>query len=1244
MQGIAGLSATTTPTVRLRWPLVLIFSLVGFLLNLLPIPLTSFMSLVCGSLMTLLLVPRASLAQVLVASLITSLSLWWSQDSLWMMLTFGLEALTLWLLCRRGIPLLLVDLLYWVAIGMPLTAFILWSALHVPIEYQLHITLKQGANGVAVAAVTSLLLALPLLARHLAQPRLSRLGFRERLTQLVFSALMASMLIGGVVVETISLRDEREVLLNDMREVALGLGQRFEERVERILMLLAGVGRLTQDPAGPDDLSQYMSALTHSFSELAAVSLYSADGRLLLTSPPLANHRLKMRLRQMLDEDADFAATLAKGKSHVSGIQPRPSPFAPIQVILSAPTMANEQITGVIQATLNVPLVARMLDEHQKVRAILVDQQRHILAASSALAMNHGEQLLVHPLGDRANLFFLPSARLGRNSEIYLYQQQALPYGWQLYLVRSYGAELDSMYERYQAIGLFALLLVPFGWLLARTFARSVALPLEQLILQVRRLGVESSSLTPTLSTAPREISDLASAVIGRHQEIQRLQRDMQLNLDERTREIVEARNLLTRVLNTIPARVYWKDTNSRYLGGNHWFARDAGLRSPHELVGMLDAQLPWNGHAGRYVAEDQQVMSSGQPLIGMVELQQLGERSRWLEVSKVPLTSASGQCIGVLGVYQEISERIAREQELVEAKTAAESATRAKSAFLANMSHEIRTPLNAIVGLVDLVLSSSLAHLQRERLLSVQRASDHLLTVISDILDYSKIEAGHLQLQLAPFALNQLLDDLEGIFLPSAEAKGLRLSIVRAPGNPCLLGDVTRLRQVLANLLSNAIKFTERGEVSLTASISTEIRGYRLNCVVRDSGIGMNQIQRQRLFQPFSQVDDSLTRSRGGTGLGLSISRQLMELMGGDLECDSTPGLGSSFRLQVVLTAATLPELPPAPIPEQRLDGIQVLLVEDNLINQEVAKGMLERAGAEVQVAGHGGEAISWLRQHQADLVLMDLQMPVMDGYETTIRIRDELQLSVPIVALTANAQSDEYARAERVGMNGYLTKPVRPAELVRTIAGFCRGQRPRQKPQPASTPSPEQEPFAELTALEQCGGDQQLLQRLLERFAQEWGNRPATLRALAANSEWTSLAYQAHSLKGVAGNLGFGQLAAAARHLDQLLKAERHSSCVDSNEEMCRALEQVLALIAKRTPTAPASDAKPEHNRQRLLEQLRHSELIDSSDAATLLQDWQPPLAENTVRAILASIDTLDYDEALRLLAPFLPPGEHA
>lgn len=1238
------MSTTITPTTPVRWPLVLLFSLIGFLLNLFPIPLTSFMSLTCGSLMTLLLVPRASLAQILLVSVTSSLALWWSQDTLWLTLIFGLEALTLWLLYRRGMPLLLIDLLYWVVIGMPLTAFTLWSSLHIPTEYQLHITIKQGINGVMVATIAALLLSIPQLARQLAQPQISQLSFRERLTQLLFGALMAAMLICGLVVESTALRDERRLLIHNINDVAKGLSQRVNERIEQSLTLLSGVSHLSPNLTNPDNLLQYMGALTHSYPELATVSLYRMDGQLLFTSPSVANHRHKVQLQQMLAEDNGLATALAQGKNHVSGIQPRPSPFAPIQVILSVPVISNNQVSGVIQATLNVPLVARILNEQQSVSAILVDQEQHILAASSALAMPAGEQLQIHPLGDRANLFLLPSARFGRGSEIYLYQQQSLTYGWQLYLVRNYAAELSSMYERYQGIGLFALLLIPCGWLLARACARSMAQPLEQLIMQVRHLGVDSGNLALTLGSVPREVNDLASAIISRHQEIQRLQRDMQLTLDERTREIVEARNLLTRVLNTIPARVYWKDANGRYLGGNHWFARDANLRSPHELIGMLDAQLPWNSHSSRYLAEDQQVMSSGQPLIGMVKLQQLGERSRWLEVSKVPMSNASGQCIGILGVYQEISERIAREQELVEAKTAAESATRAKSAFLANMSHEIRTPLNAIVGMIDLVLSSPLDQQQRERLLSVQRASDHLLRVISDILDYSKIEAGHLQLQLAPFALNQLLDDLEGIFLPSAEAKGLRLTIIRAPGNPCLMGDVTRLRQVLANLLSNAIKFTERGEVNLTTDISTEIRGYRLSCVVRDTGIGMNQVQRQHLFQPFSQVDDSLTRSRGGTGLGLSISRQLMDLMGGDLECDSTPGLGSSFRLQLVLNAATLPEPLPNPVPEQRLDGIQVLLVEDNLINQEVAKAMLERAGAAVQVANHGGEAVNWLRQHQAHLVLMDLQMPEMDGYEATTRIRDELKLTVPIIALTANAQSDEHDRAEQAGMNGYLTKPVRQAELVRTIASFCRSISPRPAPAVASRPNIEQLPFAEATALEQCGGDPQLLQRLLEHFAQEWRSRAPILRALATNKEWPSLAYQAHSLKGVAGNLGFGPLATAARHLDQIIKSGHYNRCISANEDMCRALEQILTLIAKRTPAQAAPSDGPQQTPQRLLEQLRQSELIDSSDLASLLNRWQPPLPESCQSAVLASILALDYDDALRQLAPFPPHNQQS
>jgi signal transduction histidine kinase/CheY-like chemotaxis protein len=414
-----------------------------------------------------------------------------------------------------------------------------------------------------------------------------------------------------------------------------------------------------------------------------------------------------------------------------------------------------------------------------------------------------------------------------------------------------------------------------------------------------------------------------------------------------------------------------------------------------------------------------------------------------------------------------------AKQQAEIQAQRA-EAASKAKSDFLAMMSHEIRTPMNGVLGFANLLLETQLNPEQREFAQTVQRSGDALLAIINDVLDYSKIEAGRMTVEQIDFDLRSVCDEVRSILQPAVAKQGLDMSLSYDATLPRFIkGDPARLRQVLLNLAGNAVKFTERGTVRIEVS---RLDQAQLKISVDDSGIGITAEQLDRLFRRFTQADSSMTRRYGGTGLGLAISKTLVELMGGTIGAQSNPGTGSTFWITLPLIAAaqtqadtSAAELPAAAVPTlvtavdeplaarpalgaAALAGSRVLLVEDNFVNQRVAIYMLTKLGVRVDVAKHGREAIEMLGKSVYDLVLMDCQMPEMDGFEATRIIREPssavLDHEIPVIAMTANAFPEHRARALACGMNDFLAKPVDRPVLASMLEKWLRpalGAEPR-------------------------------------------------------------------------------------------------------------------------------------------------------------------------------------------------------
>jgi PAS domain S-box-containing protein len=543
------------------------------------------------------------------------------------------------------------------------------------------------------------------------------------------------------------------------------------------------------------------------------------------------------------------------------------------------------------------------------------------------------------------------------------------------------------------------------------------------------------------------------------------------------------------------------------------------------------------------------------------------GKGTYWLSISSsFSYYSTKGTKV-FTGIMIDITAQKNLEKDLIKAREQAEQFAKSKDNFLANMSHEIRTPMNAVLGMAGQLAKTNLDDKQRFYLETIYSASENLLVILNDILDLTKIKAGKLGLERLGFRPSEVFARALQVMMHKAEEKGLllRIGFCDPQLSDVLIGDPYRLNQVLLNLLSNAIKFTAVGSVDLSCRVLEDTgTAQQIGIDVADTGMGMDDSFIENLFEKFTQEYDSVTRKFGGTGLGMSICKELITLMGGDIQVTSKKGVGTTIHLIITLEKGGESDLlsrDNTPVDTDSLKNKKVLVVDDNDMNRLVATTMLENYGTVLFEAANGQEAIDFLRDQSVDIVLMDIQMPVMSGLEASRVIREEISPTLPIIALTANAIRGEKDKCMAAGMNGYLSKPFEESALIKMITGSI----PRQEantlsasPDPALGAVPQAGPLYDLHRIEAIGqGKEAFTNKMIRLFIDQVPAILQELQAAGAKADFQTIHEKAHLLKPILHNFAIDSLYEPIRELDDIALAHTPSARID-------ALVQTISTVA--------------------------------------------------------------------------------
>jgi PAS domain S-box-containing protein len=557
-----------------------------------------------------------------------------------------------------------------------------------------------------------------------------------------------------------------------------------------------------------------------------------------------------------------------------------------------------------------------------------------------------------------------------------------------------------------------------------------------------------------------------------------------------------------------------------------------------HEVIGENAIDLLLDDEAKIIMRQQEAKRQEGKPSVYELQLTKKSGEKVWVMISGAPFYDLNDKFLGTIGIHLDISERKKMEEDLKQAKEIAESSLKSKEMFLANISHEIRTPLNAIIGMGEIVMQTDLSIVQQQYLQAISTASEHLLELINDILNFSKIDAGKIELEHIPIDLNKILTHTADLLSFKADQNNVLIQINSDnKANTFHLSDPTRLSEIVTNLMSNAVKFSKDSIVTVNYKISElNDRTDLLYFEIIDKGIGIPENKLGSIFDEFTQANESITRNYGGTGLGLSITKKLVNLFGGELEVESTLGVGSRFYFTIRLEKSNVgisAKKDSSLVNANLIAGLKVLVADDNQMNLFLVKALLEKWQAECHTANNGAEVIEILQEQKFDLILMDIRMPILDGLDASWMIRNKLHLTVPIVALTANAEPNELNKYSEYGIDDYLCKPFKQNELIHVLSKLF----PDRKPLKVS------ESLLDLKTLhESFDNDEEVINQLLDLFKENLPLFISQISQAIKNKDSVYLKSLAHKIKPSLEFLAKKEVARLAIQLERETLSEQN------------------------------------------------------------------------------------------------------
>ena len=622
----------------------------------------------------------------------------------------------------------------------------------------------------------------------------------------------------------------------------------------------------------------------------------------------------------------------------------------------------------------------------------------------------------------------------------------------------------------------------------------------------------------------------------------------------------------LQSVINNIPMVLYIKDLEGRYVMVNRKFIEASGLRDD-TIIGKTNAEIFKNEEKFTlYQNVDLRIIQTGKP-VEFEEVVSTADGERNLLVTKFPLFDKNNEIFAISGVVKDITDMAHHRQQLIDARLKAEKAEQLQEAFLANMSHEIRTPMNGIMGMTNILLDTNLDSEQKEYAELIKRSSDALLILINDILDLSKIKAGRMELEAIDFNLKEAVQNvLQPMKVSLKKNVVLNYAINKAVPD-CIRGDSHKLFQILNNLLSNAIKFTEKGEIKVDVNlIEKGDEKIYIKFDVSDTGIGISSEHIANIFESFTQAGNDTTRRFGGTGLGLAITKRLIDLQNGSIHVESTPGVGTVFHVEIPYlpaSAALTCLLPDININlSEAIEDKRILIVEDNQVNQRVLINVLQKVKASHDIANNGQEAIEKLESGKIyNLIIMDLQMPVMDGFEATAYIRKKLKINTPIIAMTASTLRNERVKCFDIGMNEYLAKPFSPGELIKHIHHLINTNSIKEKQLNHQQMAAEK--LYDLSYLQELDDNDYLIE-MIELFFESTSAMLDEIRESIKKKDWDAVSRNAHKIKSSLGPFQINKMISIASAMEENAKQKKNTDeIVYLNKELHSQYNLIKPLI---------------------------------------------------------------------------------